>query len=621
MIKFLVNVLFFTFFTLVYSSSIDDYLLFNDAKKDFKKGDFNTSVLKFRSLQDSFKSSPIVKSNYYKYYFALSLFENGEIEKGLNYMDQAVYTPKNYSGKNFFFHERNYYLALYTLELEGLEKSKPYLLKLISGEFSPKNQEYEEFAFDVLKSTEEKLQILYNIKYSDDFSKLDVFSQDELSSIGKYFFSKKLYGKQEIIYSYLYQRYPDKKEFLVAYLNSLFLQKKADELLEISDEAIKHQQFPEIFYFRGQGFLLKKDYALAIFNLEKAEALHFKYNKNYHSRPARELIALIYSSLGDYKNLVKTLEEGMVLSKTEENLLIDGYFNLGNREIALNKGKEFLKKYPFSNNSNTFFYMASNIDPKNQTAMEDFYNESLVKKNIKIAHFILSKMGTFDTNNQTLKNNIEVKKLEKIALLEDAELLRLALENNRLLIRDSLAKNYLVTELYEIGKFYRAAYENSLFHKKIFFQYKNLTRLLYPKYHKEYVESAVKKYDIPEELLYTLILSGSSYDSAFINTDRKLGLMQINYDDWEGKNSKYSFEELFIPEINIHIGASKLKKLLAKHGNNKIKALIEYSYGEEILNSLHFEGEDFYLYSIKDPLLRESLNNLIFTYIYYKLLY
>ncbi|MGL4403750.1 MAG: transglycosylase SLT domain-containing protein [Fusobacteriaceae bacterium] len=621
MIKFLVSIMFFTFFNLIYPSSIDDYLLFYDAKKDFENGEFTTSVLKFRSLEDSFKSSPIVKSNYYKYYYALSLFEKGDFEKGLNYMDQAVYTPKNYSGKNFFSHERNYYLALYTLEQEGLEKSKPYLLQLINGDFSAKNQEYEEFAFHMLKSTEKKLQILYDIKYSDVFLRLDIFSQDELSDIGKYFFSKKLYEKQEIIYSYLYQQYPDKKEFLVEYLNSMFLQKKVDELLSLTEKLIKNQQFPEIFYFRGQGFLMKKDYALAIYNLEKAESLNFKYNKNYHSRPARELIALIYSSLGDYKNLVKTLEEGVILSKTEENLLIDGYFNSGKREIGLNKAKEFLKKYKFSNNSNTFFYMLSNMKPEDKVALENFYNESSVKKNIKIANFILSKMGTFNTNNQSSKNNIEVKKLEKIALLQDAELLRLALENNRLLIQDSLVKNYLVTDLYEIGKFYRAAYENSFSHRKIFFQYKNLAQLLYPKYHTEYVEKAVKEYDIPEELLYTLMLSGSSYDSTFISVDRKLGLLQINYDEWQDKDSKYSFEELFKPEINIQLGASKVKDLLIKHKNNKIKALIEYSYGEEVLDSLHFEGEDFYLYSIKDPILRESLNNLIFTYIYYKLLY
>lgn len=621
MIKSLMPMLFFAFFTIIYPSTIDDYLLFHDAKQAFKNGDFTTSVLKFRSLQDSFKSSPIVKSNYYKYYYALSLFEKGDIERGLLYMDQAVYTPKNYSGKNLFLHERNYYLAFYNLELEGLEKSKPYLLKLITGDFSPKNQEYEKFAFQMLESTDEKLHVLYRIKYFHDFSGLDIFSQEELSGIGKYFFSKKLYEKQEIIYSYLKNRYPGNKEFLVGYLNSLFLQKKADELLQITEKSGKLYQFPEIFYFRGQGFLLKKDYALAIYNLEKAESLHFKYNKNYHSRPARELIALIYSSLGDYKSLVKTLEEGTVLSKTEENLLIDGYFNLGKRELALKRGKDFLKKYPFSNNSNTFFYMVSNIDPGNKEEMEDFLNEGQVKKNIKIAHFVLSKMGTFNKNNQALKNNIEVQKLEKIAQFGDAELLRLALETTKLLIKDSLTESYLVTELYEIGKFYRAAYENSLSHREIFSQYKNLIPLLYPKYHREYVDQAVKKFDIPEEMIYAVMLSGSGYDSTFISNERRVGLMQLNYQDWENTDSKYSFEEILKPEINIHMGASKIKELLSKHENNKIKALIEYSYGEEILDSLHFHGEDFYLGSIKDPLLRESLNNLIFTYIYYKLLY
>lgn len=621
MIKFLTSILFFIFFLFAQAYTIDDYLLFHEARKNFKNGDFDTSVLKFRSLQDSFQSSPIVKSNYFKYYFALSLFEKGDIDRGLQLMDQAVYTPQNFSGKNFFFHERNYYLALYTLEKEGLEQSKPHLYRLITGEFSPKNQEYEDFAFDMLKSTGDKFQVLYNIRYSNDFSNLEIFTAEELLDIGKYFFSKKLYREQEIIYSHLHKKYPDKKDFIIGYLNSLFLQKKDDELLSVTEKMGESYQFPEIFYFRGQGFLMKKDYALTIFNLEKAESLHFKYNKNYYSRPARELIALIYSSLADYKNVVKTLERQKVLSKTEETLLIDGYFNLGKRDEALAKGKEFLKKYPFSNSANTFFYMASNMDSKDSNAMEDFLNESLVKKNIKIASFIFNKMKFFKNGDELLTTNIEVEKLIKIAELEDAELLRLAMENNRLLIRDSLAKNYLITKLYETGKFYRAAYENSFSHRHVFFQFKNLAQLLYPKYHKIYVDNAIKKYDIPEEVIYTLILSGSAYDSNFISNDRRLGLMQIDYEEWNNKNSPYSFQELFKPEINIQIGAAKVKSLLHKHDNNRIKALIEYSYGEEVLNSLQFHGEDFYLYSIKDPLLRESLNSLIFTYIYYKLLY
>lgn len=621
MIKSLVPILFFIFYTFLYPYTINDYLLFHDARKDFKNGDFNSSVIKFRSLQDSFKSSPIVKSNYYKYYYALSLFEKGDIDRGLKYMDQAVYTPENYLGKNFFFHERNFYLALYIFNKDGLEIGKPYLTKLITGDFSPKNQEYEDFAFDILKSTGDKFQALYNIKYSKDFSKLDIFSQEELIDMGKYFFSKKLYMEQEKIYSYLYENYPDKKEFLTDYLNSIFLQKKSDKLLQITEEMGEKYQFPEIFYFRGQGFILKKDYALAIFNLEKANSLDFKYNKNYHSRPARELIALIYSSLGDYKNTIKTLEKENALSKTEETLLIDSYFNLGKDEEALVAGREFLKKYPFSNSANTFFYLISSIEPKDSLSLDNFFNESQVKKNIKIASFLLQKMKNFNIDESIFQGNTEVEKLIKIAELEDAELLRLAMENSRLLIKDSLIKNYLTTKLYETGKFYRAAYENSFSQRNIFFQYRNLAQLLYPKYHRESVEKAVKKYAIPEELIYATILSGSGYDSNFINNERRLGLMQIDYDKWTSKESKYSFQELFKPETNIDIGAAKIKELLIKHNNHKLKALIEYSFGEEVLNSLHFQEEDFYLYSIKDPLLKESLNNLLFTYIYYKLLY
>ncbi|MGL5963316.1 MAG: transglycosylase SLT domain-containing protein, partial [Fusobacteriaceae bacterium] len=514
-----------------------------------------------------------------------------------------------------------YYLAFYTLQNEGLEKSKPLLLKLINGDSSPKNQDYEKFAFQQLKSTDMKLQILYNIKYSNDFSNLDIFSENELSEIGKYFFSKKLYKSQEAIYSYLHKKNPDDKKFIIGYLNSLFLQKNTEELLSVTENMLKEHQFSEIFYFRGQGFLLKKDYALALYNLKKAESLDFKYNKNYHSRTARELISLVYSSLGDYKNLVETLENKPVLSKTEENLLLDGYFNLDKRELASIMARDFLKKYPFSNNSNTFFYMISNIDSKDKIAMDNFLNESLIKKNIKISNFIFDKMKNVDEDNQYLKNNIEIEKLKDIALLQDAELLRLALENSKLLINDNFTKKHLVTSLYEAGKFYKAAYENSISNKKTFFQYKSLAKLLYPKYYSEYILNEVKKHDIPEELLYTIIVSGSRFDSSFVSDQGKIGLMQLNSDELNGLSSVYSFENLFDAEKNIEIGAFKLKKLLLKHDGSKIKALIEYTYGEDILNSLHFEGDDFYLYSIKNPLLRESLNNLVFTYIYYKILY
>ncbi|MGL4687418.1 MAG: hypothetical protein ACRCVS_01880, partial [Fusobacteriaceae bacterium] len=66
----------FIFFIIISSFSfsyyIGDYLLFNEAKILFEKGDYEKANLKFRTLEKSYSSSNIVKSNYYTFFYALN---------------------------------------------------------------------------------------------------------------------------------------------------------------------------------------------------------------------------------------------------------------------------------------------------------------------------------------------------------------------------------------------------------------------------------------------------------------------------------------------------------------------------------------------------------------------
>lgn len=155
-----------------------------------------------------------------------------------------------------------------------------------------------------------------------------------------------------------------------------------------------------------------------------------------------------------------------------------------------------------------------------------------------------------------------------------------------------------------------------LLHTEKVFEYKDLIKYNYPLYYKNIVDINSKKYDVPQELIYSAMLISSKFNKRLLSENSKIGLMQIPYE------SSKDIISLFDPQINIAIGTEKLKSLLESYKGNKLKSLIAYIYGEELLNRIQFDYDgDLNLDLITDPEERYELQNLILTYMFYKKLY
>ena len=112
------------------------------------------------------------------------------------------------------------------------------------------------------------------------------------------------------------------------------------------------------------------------------------------------------------------------------------------------------------------------------------------------------------------------------------------------------------------------------------------------------------------------MLLGSNFDREAISENSKIGLMMVPFKHTE------EIDELLKPEVNIELGARKLKELLKKYNGDKLKTLIHYNFGERVVKNIKFDFDgDINLDTISNPQEKYEVQNLIITYIFYKKLY
>lgn len=80
----------------------------------------------------------------------------------------------------------------------------------------------------------------------------------------------------------------------------------------------------------------------------------------------------------------------------------------------------------------------------------------------------------------------------------------------------------------------------------------------HPREYTEYVTKYCAEYGVPEYIVYSLILTGSNFQSNHVSEDGKIGLMQLSPDtfQWMLSLTKESLEQgiLYDPETNIRYG-------------------------------------------------------------------
>ncbi len=93
------------------------------------------------------------------------------------------------------------------------------------------------------------------------------------------------------------------------------------------------------------------------------------------------------------------------------------------------------------------------------------------------------------------------------------------------------------------------------------------------------VRSYALKYNVPAELIHSIIRAESNYDSQAVSPKGAVGLMQLMPET----ASQYGVKDRFDPEDNIRGGVRFLKDLCRLFSNNTKMVLAAYNAGQEAL--------------------------------------
>lgn len=107
---------------------------------------------------------------------------------------------------------------------------------------------------------------------------------------------------------------------------------------------------------------------------------------------------------------------------------------------------------------------------------------------------------------------------------------------------------------------------------------------LYPKDYELTVRKFAKMYDVPQELVFSVIKAESNYNEKAVSSKGAVGLMQIMEPTgkWAAEKmgkEEFSKELLYDPVINIQIGCFYLSYLMDLYEGNLENALAAYNAG------------------------------------------
>lgn len=109
-----------------------------------------------------------------------------------------------------------------------------------------------------------------------------------------------------------------------------------------------------------------------------------------------------------------------------------------------------------------------------------------------------------------------------------------------------------------------------------------IQKFLYPREYSEYVTKYSAEYDVPESLIYAVILAESGFDADAKSGAGAVGLMQLMPDTLEWLSRLLDEEtptgDILDPETNIKYGTYYLRHLIDRFGNTET-ALAAYNAG------------------------------------------
>lgn len=605
--------LFFILNINIFSYNYDDYSIFIQGKNAYEKEDYITAQESFETLMRSFGYSPILKNNYAFYFIGMTYYHLGDYEKAVYYLQKAVFTYNNSFltkeskfEKNNYLAERDYSLGDALLKIGNFELGETYLQRLDYNYYSPKPSYFEKKALLLLMERKSGFEDYYNLKFNEDLKSADKLADDKLLKVTEYFSSQKKFDKAiylgKKILSSPSKDSEIKEKAIIEIFRSYLQEKKYKEIIDIANKYDKIVDSNILFFYKGVAYYKLKDFSRCLYFFESIK-------EGKYLPTALLYVSGIYYSFGDYNKVIKSVNKISTKNIIADILLADSYLKLKKERKFEETARKIINNYP---NSYEGLFFAFILENKN---IDLASHNATFKISLIIDNFLNSTKS--DTDNVFDKiNYLELEKLCNISKIKNEELLKIELQNSSFVNKYSISNGLAVTTILENGKFYDLAYKNSSAYRKEFFKYRDLIKYNYPLYYKDIVDNCSKKYDIPQELIYTTMLLGSKFDKEAISKNSRIGLMMIPLKHEEEIN------ELLKPEVNIELGSRKIKELLKKYNGNKLKTLIHYNFGEGVAKSIKFDFDgDINLDTISNPEEKYEIQDLIITYIFYKKLY
>ncbi|WP_130891039.1 transglycosylase SLT domain-containing protein [Fusobacterium ulcerans] len=598
---------------MAFTYTYEDYDIFIQGKNAYYNREYEEAQNKFETLLNSYSFSPILKNNYAFYFIGMTYYRMGDWKKAVFYLEKAVFSHKlsffnrgSEIEKNIYFAERDYSLGDALIKTGNKETGLVYLKRLDYSTFSPLTSHFEEKALSLLSKEDISYQNYYNLKFKGDFSHIKEISTKELLKAAHFFFSKKEYEKAEKLYKEILKTpditKADKEKAESELFRTLIRAKKNKDIITLTNEYGKNGNKDLYFFYKGLAYYRMKDFSRCLYAFENVKGGRYASLALFYR-------AGIYYSFGDYEQVLKTTAKIPHKNIITEIMIANSYLKLGNDKFFEKKAENIIKKYPNSYEGMFYSFLLKNngIDINNHNSV---FKVGLILDNL------LANCKNIDDNFINTVDKLEIEKLSSIAAMKDEELIKIEIENSSFINKHSIQNGYAITTILEKGEFFDLAYKNSSTYRKDFFEYKDLIKYSYPLYYKYSVEMNSRKYDVPQELIYSTILISSKFNKRLLSENSKIGLMQIPY------TSREEIVTLFDPDTNIAMGTEKLKSLLETYKGDKLKSLIAYVYGEELLNRIQFDYDgDLNLDLVADPEERYDLQNLILTYMFYKKLY
>ena len=605
--------LFFILNINIFSYNYDDYSIFIQGKNAYEKEDYITAQESFETLMRSFGYSPILKNNYAFYFIGMTYYHLGDYEKAVYYLQKAVFTYNNSFltkeskfEKNNYLAERDYSLGDALLKIGNFELGETYLQRLDYNYYSPKLSYFEKKALLLLMERKSGFEDYYNLKFNEDLKSADKLSDDKLLKVTEYFSSQKKFDKAiylgKKILSSPSKDSEIKEKAIIEIFRSYLQEKKYKEIIDIANKYDKIVDSNILFFYKGVAYYKLKDFSRCLYFFESIK-------EGKYLPTALLYVSGIYYSFGDYNKVIESVNKISTKNIIADILLADSYLKLKKERKFEETARKITNNYP---NSYEGLFFAFILENKN---MDLASHNATFKISLIIDNFLNSTKS--DTDNVFDKiNYLELEKLCNISKIKNEELLKIELQNSSFVNKYSISNGLAVTTILENGEFYDLAYKNSSAYRKEFFKYRDLIKYNYPLYYKDIVDNCSKKYDIPQEIIYTTMLLGSKFDKEAISKNSRIGLMMIPLKHEEEIN------ELLKPEVNIELGSRKIKELLKKYNGNKLKTLIHYNFGEGVAKSIKFDFDgDINLDTISNPEEKYEIQDLIITYIFYKKLY